>query len=86
MLIYKRNLHRRNQTSILIWGRENRAISKSDGRTDGQTNRRTYISIYRVASLLKNMSRLFYEALQLDLGYFLDQKIITKHFVIKKNI
>ena len=51
---------RRNQTSILIRGRENHISPKPDGmtdiRTDGQTDIRTDISIYRVASLLKDIA------------------------------
>ena len=44
---------RRNQTFILIRGRENRVTPKLDGQADKHTDGRMYISIYRVASLLK---------------------------------
>ena len=48
---------RRNQTSILIRGRENHVSPKPDGqtdiRTDGHADGGLDISIYRVASLLK---------------------------------
>ena len=43
---------RRNQTSFLIRGQENRVYTKPEGQTDRHTNERTDISIYRVASLL----------------------------------
>ena len=44
---------RRNQTSILIRGRENNVSFKPDGKTDRHTDGRIDISIYRVDSLLK---------------------------------
>ncbi len=50
MLICKTNLHKKNWTSIIISDGENRVSPKPDIHTD----RRMDISIYRVASLLKN--------------------------------
>ena len=55
MLIYEKNLHRRNQTSILA---EKIAFppkpdEQTDRHTDGRTDRRMEIIIYTVASLLK---------------------------------
>ncbi len=53
MLIYERNVYKRNQTSILISGREFAFSSKPDGHMDWQTD----ICNLRVATLLK-MSRM----------------------------
>ncbi len=74
---------RRNQTSIIIRGRENRVPPKPDGQTDrhtyGRTERQTYIrtdgetdiSIYRVASLLKKNSKQFLLILLADIFHYI---------------
>ncbi len=52
MLIYKRNVHTKNESSILYRGRVNH-VSPKTKHTDRHTSIQTDISVYRVASLLK---------------------------------
>ena len=59
MLIYKRNVHTKNESSILFKGPRksrfplNLSDRQTDIHTDIHTYKRTDISVYRVASLLK---------------------------------
>ena len=56
MLIYKRNVHTKNESSILYRGRKITFPPKPDLQTD----RRTDISVYRVASLLKKENHKYF--------------------------
>ncbi len=49
MLIYKRNVHTKNESSSYIGAEKITFPTKPDGQTDRWTD----ISVYRVASLLK---------------------------------
>ena len=70
MLIYKRNRHTKNESSILYRGRKSRFPLNLTGQTDRQTDGQTDISVYRVASPLK-ISYMFEE-------YVFDQTLSKK--------